>query len=165
MDPKKGELEYITSSYEETVRVGKKLGNLLIEGDIVALVGELGSGKTWFSKGVALGLGVDRGIVVTSPSFTLVNEYQGRHVFYHMDLYRLEGPGALITSGLDEYLHMGGVVVIEWADRLPDIIPEWGLEVKFKILDERRRHLTFNGRHPRALEILEALGKTQHTSH
>ena len=101
---------------------------------------------------------------VTLSDLVHVNEYKGRHVFYHMDLYRLEGPGALITSGLDEYLHMGGVVVIEWADRLPDIIPEWGLEVKFKILDERRRHLTFHGHHPRTLEILKALGKTQHTA-
>jgi tRNA threonylcarbamoyladenosine biosynthesis protein TsaE len=161
---RKGELEYITNSDEETVGFGQELGKLLGEGDLVALTGELGSGKTWFSKGIALGLGVDRGIVVTSPSFALVNEYQGRHVFYHMDLYRLEGPGDLITSGLEEYLHMGGVVVIEWADRLPDIIPEWGLEVKFKILDERRRHLTFHGHHPRTLEILKALGKTQHTA-
>jgi tRNA threonylcarbamoyladenosine biosynthesis protein TsaE len=147
-------MTYITASAEETISLGQRLGDLLSEGDVVALVGELGSGKTWFTKGLALGLGVSPDAIVTSPSFTLVNEYEGRYTFYHMDFYRLENLPQVLSAGLEEYFHDSGVVALEWADRWPEILPEKRLMVKFLIIDDRRREITFSAHHPRAIEIL-----------
>ena len=87
---KEQSVTYYTSSDEETIKLGRRLGVALKEGDAVALVGELGSGKTCFTKGVGLGLGVPADVIITSPSFSLVNEYEGRYPFFHMDGYRLE---------------------------------------------------------------------------
>jgi tRNA threonylcarbamoyladenosine biosynthesis protein TsaE len=136
-----------------------KLGALLSEGDVVALVGELGSGKTWFTKGLALGLGVSPDNIVTSPSFTLVNEYKGRYIFYHMDFYRLENLPEVLSAGLEEYLHDRAVVALEWADRWPEMLPEKRVMVKFLIIDDHRREITLSGYAPRALEIIEDLEK------
>lgn len=147
----------MTNSGIETVRLGERLGSLLTGGDIVALIGDLGSGKTWFTKGIALGLGVDPDTVITSPSFALVNEYRCRHLLYHIDLYRLENLSDVLSSGLEEYLHLGGVVVMEWADRWPEILPEHRLDVNFEIIDDNRRDITISGDHPRAVEIIKGL--------
>ena len=156
MIPEK-QITYVTTSDEETIRLGQRLGDLLSEGDVVALVGELGSGKTWFTKGLALGLGVSPDTIVTSPSFTLVNEYKGRYTFYHMDFYRLENLPEVLSAGLEEYLHDSGVVALEWADRWPEILPDKRVMVKFLIIDDRRREITLSGYDPRALEIIEDL--------
>jgi len=119
------------------------------------MAGELGSGKTWFAKGVGSGLGVPEESVITSPSFALVNEYKGRCPFLHMDIYRLEEVSDFLSAGLDEYFYGNGVVVVEWADRWPSILPEWRLEVKFEIVDDQTRAITFSRDHPRAMEILK----------
>jgi tRNA threonylcarbamoyladenosine biosynthesis protein TsaE len=150
-------LNYLTNSDKETISLGERLGACLTAGDMVALMGGLGSGKTLFTKGIALGLGLGPETIITSPSFSLVNEYDCGRVFYHMDLYRLEGLSDVLLTGLEEYLHVGGVVVMEWADRWPEILPEKRVEVRFEILDEHRRDITISGRHPRAVEIIERL--------
>jgi len=124
---------------------------------VLAVTGPLGSGKTWFAKGVALGLDVSGETVITSPSFALVNEYEGRLVFHHMDLYRLAGLEETLASGLEEYLHDEAVALVEWADRCPEILPAQTLTVVFLIEGPNRRRLTFEGEHPRAQEIIEAL--------
>ena len=146
-----------TESCEQTIKAGEKLGGLLGSGDLVALVGELGSGKTWFTKGVALGLGVSEGTVITSPSFALVNEHEGRHVLYHMDVYRLGSLSEFLSAGLEEYFCRGSVVVMEWADRWPEILPEQTLVVNLTIIDENRREISFTGHHHRSVEIIEAV--------
>lgn len=148
-------LRFQTSSGQETINLGRKLGSLLKDGDVIALGGELGSGKTWFTKGIAVGLEVAEETVVTSPSFSLVNEYSGRCPLLHMDVYRLEGASDFLSAGLEEYFYGNGVVVMEWADRWPSILPEWRLEIKFEIVDDKTRMLTFSGNHPRAIEILK----------
>jgi len=150
-------LNYLTNSDKETICLGERLGACLISGDMVALMGGLGSGKTLFTKGIALGLGLGPETIITSPSFSLINEYDCGRVFYHMDLYRLEGISDVLLTGLEEYLHVGGVVVMEWADRWPEILPERRVEVKFEILDDQRRDITISGQHPRAVEIMEGL--------
>jgi tRNA threonylcarbamoyladenosine biosynthesis protein TsaE len=150
-------LKYLTNSDRETIGIGERLGIRLRGGDVVALFGELGSGKTWFTKGVALGLDVNPDTVITSPSFTLVNEYNCRHAFYHMDLYRMESLSDVLLTGLEEYLHEEGVVVMEWADRWPEILPLQRIEVKFDIIDDHSREITLSGRHPRAIEIMEGM--------
>ena len=152
------QLTIITQSDRETIEFGRRLGSCLVAGDIVALAGELGSGKTWLTKGIALGLGVSPAIVVTSPSFALVNEYQGRVTLFHMDVYRLETVSEFISAGLEEYLYGGEVVVMEWADRWPEILPTHSIKVKLGILDDRRREIVLSGRHPRVVEVKEALG-------
>jgi tRNA threonylcarbamoyladenosine biosynthesis protein TsaE len=150
----------ISESDEETVRLGKELGSLLREGDVVALVGELGSGKTWLAKGITSGLGIAPGTVVTSPSFSIVNEYQGRVTVFHMDVYRLEKLSDVLSAGLEEYLHSGGVVVLEWADRWPEILPEWTITAELQILDLQRRKITLTSKHPRGAEVIRDIKGT-----
>jgi tRNA threonylcarbamoyladenosine biosynthesis protein TsaE len=150
----------ITSrSDQETILLGQEIGSLLAEGDVIALVGELGSGKTWLTKGIAHGLGISPATVVTSPSFALVNEYQGRVTLFHMDVYRLETLSEVLSAGLEEYLHAGGVVVLEWANRWPEILPEHTVTVALLILDDHSRKITLISRSPRAAEILGAIKK------
>ena len=154
----KGYLEVDTASDQDTVALGRRLGENLGAGDVVALVGALGSGKTWFAKGIGLGLGVGPQVIITSPSFTLVNEYQGRLTLYHIDLYRLETLSEALSAGLEEYLHTDGVAVMEWADRWPEMLPEKTVRVELRIIDEHCRRITLSGRHPRARGIIGALG-------
>lgn len=144
-----------TGSELETIALGRRLGTFLRGGDVVALTGELGSGKTCFTKGIALGLCVPKDIIVNSPSFSLVNEYSGRHPLFHMDAYRLENLSDLISAGLDEYFYQDGIVVVEWADRWSDLLPSWRVKVDLSIVNEYSRRVALSGNHQRALEILE----------
>jgi len=154
--------EYVihnTSSAGETVDLGRQLGGFLKRGDVISLAGELGSGKTWFTKGVGLGLEIARDMIITSPSFSLVNEYEGRHTLFHLDAYRLESLADFLAAGLDEYFYQEGVVVMEWADRWPEILPDYRLNVEFVIKDDHSRKITMSGYHPRAVEILKYMEK------
>jgi tRNA threonylcarbamoyladenosine biosynthesis protein TsaE len=139
--------------------LGRELGNTLTGGDVIALIGDLGGGKTWFTKGIALGLGIDADSIV-SPTFTLVNEYHGTLPLNHIDLYRLTTTSEVVALGLEEYLTGSGVAVIEWADRWPDELPEQTIQVEMKMIDEHTRELRFSGTHLRALEVLRQLKQT-----
>jgi tRNA threonylcarbamoyladenosine biosynthesis protein TsaE len=149
--------KFHTHSDKETIDFGRKIGALLKAGDVVALNGPLGSGKTWLTKGIALGLGVNPNMVITSPSFSLVNEYNAACTMYHMDLYRLERISDILAVGLEEYLYNEGVAVVEWADRLPEILPEWRLAVNFTIIDDQSREISLEGDHPRTIELIKHL--------
>lgn len=116
-----------TRGEEETRRLASRLAGLLRPGDVLLLVGELGTGKTSFIRGLAEGLGVEGRVV--SPTFTLLREYRGRLPLHHLDAYRLEGPLDLFDLGVDELLGGEGVVVVEWGDRVRDFFPEGYLEV------------------------------------
>lgn len=150
-------LTYLTRGDHETVGLGRELGELLDEGDAVALAGDLGSGKTWFTKGLALGLAVPSHVVVTSPSFALLNAYEGRVTLYHIDAYRLEDLADFLSAGLDEYFYEGGVVAMEWGDRWPGVLPPWALTVRFEIVDENSRKLILSADHYRSVDILKRL--------
>ena len=150
-------LTITTESDQETIRVGQETGRLLLEGDVIGLVGELGSGKTWLTKGIALGLGVNPKTIVTSPSFTLVNEYEGRVGLFHIDVYRLGSLGEVLSAGIEETIHSGQVAVLEWADRWPEILPEHTLMVRLLIVDDHRRTIILSGRHARSIGILDNL--------
>ena len=152
---KRQSVTHLTSSDEDTIKLGRELGKVLHEGDVIALEGELGSGKTWFTKGIALGLEVSRNTIITSPSFSLVNEYEGRHTLFHMDVYRLENVSDFFAAGLDEYFYRDGVVVMEWADRWPEVLPIQRVVVKISIIDSHYRKIDLSGSHERAIEILE----------
>ena len=113
-----------TSGPEETARLGRVLGSFLERGDIFALVGDLGTGKTCLTSGIARGLGVPEAYFITSPTFTLINEYPGRIPLFHLDMYRLSGVADLDDMGMDEYFYGNGVMVIEWAEKITDLLPE-----------------------------------------
>jgi tRNA threonylcarbamoyladenosine biosynthesis protein TsaE len=137
--------ELITHSPEETTAAGEAFAATLRPGDCVALIGDLGAGKTHFVKGLCRGLGVpDAEARVTSPTFILVNEYAGgRLPVFHLDAYRLSGAGELWEIGFDEMLDAGGVVLVEWADRVPEAIPATAKAVRFEHGDGDRRRLVF----------------------
>jgi tRNA threonylcarbamoyladenosine biosynthesis protein TsaE len=130
----------ISCSAKETLRAGCEFGARLKSGDVVALCGDLGAGKTCFVKGVALALGAED--AVTSPTFTLVHEYRaGRLPLFHVDLYRLECERETVGIGLDEYLNGEGVAVVEWADKFRHLMPAGTRWIHFRALDENTREI------------------------
>lgn len=127
---------------EETFRIGRILADGLRAGDVVALTGELGSGKTSLTQGIASGLGVPEEYAVTSPTFTLINEYPGRQMaLYHWDVYRLAGCADLPDMGYEDYLSGGGVMVIEWAEKIREAVPADALFVVMTYIDECTRKI------------------------
>jgi tRNA threonylcarbamoyladenosine biosynthesis protein TsaE len=135
----------LTRGPEETFALGVAIGRLLAPGDFLALEGELGAGKTQFVRGLAKGAGLSPDETVSSPTFTLVNEYRCRIPIHHLDLYRLTSARDVIELGFDEYLSSGGATVVEWPDRLDDELPVERLSIRFEILDGDERQLLFSG--------------------
>jgi len=129
-----------TSSSEETIELGKRLGTVLSKGAIIAFFGDLGSGKTTMIKGVAQGLGVKE--LVKSPSFVVVTEYQGRLPVYHIDLYRISKSNELPEIGFEQYLYSDGVSLIEWAERAGNLLPESAIKVQIEITGQKQRKIT-----------------------
>jgi tRNA threonylcarbamoyladenosine biosynthesis protein TsaE len=146
-----------THSINETRNLGQKIGTLIDQPLVIALIGDLGSGKTVFVQGLAKGLEVPDGYYITSPTFTLINEYPGRHPLVHVDLYRLENVSDLEDIGLDEILHGQAVIAIEWADKLSDGLPAEHLLVTMKIIDDDCRTLDLNATGHNAMNLLKAL--------
>jgi tRNA threonylcarbamoyladenosine biosynthesis protein TsaE len=146
-----------TSSPEQTQSLAERLGRLLQPGDVVALVGELGSGKTLFSQGLARGLEVPETFYITSPTFPIINEYPGRIPFYHLDLYRVDSAAEFTELGIEEILYGQGTVAIEWAERLGENLPEERLEVHLAFNDETGRSLTFHAFGVNAKKLLDTL--------
>ena len=107
-----------TQTPGETQNIGEEIGKQLRQGDLVALIGDLGTGKTCLTQGIARGVGVYSNQIVNSPSYTLINEYAGKIPIYHVDLYRLQNHDEILDLGLDEYLTGNGICIIEWADKL-----------------------------------------------
>ncbi len=143
------ELSIVTRSEAETRRLGALLGAALRPGDVVALDGELGTGKTAFTRGVAAGAGARD--PVRSPSFTLVNRYEGGRVpIVHVDAYRLAGPEELVALGIEDVLDPQAAVLIEWAGRVAAALPEERLDVAFEHRGPARRALSFRPRGARA---------------
>jgi tRNA threonylcarbamoyladenosine biosynthesis protein TsaE len=127
----RAESRFEFDSPERTFQWGATLGEMLLPGDLIALDGDLGAGKTTLTKGIAVGVGIRD--EVTSPTFTLVHEYRGALPMFHIDPYRLERPEFVLDLGLEEYLERGGVTVIEWASRLGSLLPDERLAVMIEI--------------------------------
>ena len=121
---------FYSSSEEETINFGRKIASFLKPGNVIALIGELGSGKTTFTKGVALGLGVKSADMVVSPSFVLLKEYKGKIPLYHFDLYRLDKIEQLEQLGYEEYFYGKGISLIEWAERAEPLLPANYLKIQ-----------------------------------
>ncbi|MFC1576106.1 tRNA (adenosine(37)-N6)-threonylcarbamoyltransferase complex ATPase subunit type 1 TsaE [Candidatus Omnitrophota bacterium] len=135
-------MKYTTNCPEETFNLGCKLGRSLKAGAVVALIGELGTGKTLFTKGIAKAIGVKNHAYVNSPSFVIVKEYGSKTApLYHFDLYRLKSSHDLETVGYEEYFYSKGISVVEWADRAPDALPDKYITVKFKYRGKNKREI------------------------
>ncbi len=149
---------YVAStSPDETLRLGEALGAVLAGGDVVALSGELGVGKTCFTQGIARGLGIDPRVPVTSPTFTLMGEYPGRLVLRHADFYRVERYSRLEAAGFEDALDEHGVLVVEWAERYPDALPAARLEIEIKLESDQARRFYLNARGSRAEDLARSL--------
>ena len=132
---------FISNSPAETEAIGRQLASDVNAGSVLALKGELGSGKTLFTQGLVAGLESDA--TVTSPTFTIVHEYQsGRLPIYHFDFFRLDNRESAVRLGLEDYFFGDGVSVIEWADRFPELIPEQARWISFEIKSECQRIVT-----------------------
>lgn len=143
-----------TRDERETIQVAQNFESEKFENMIICLQGDLGSGKTIFTKGFAQALGIEENI--TSPTFNIIKEYlNGEMPLYHMDVYRLDGK--IDGTGIEDYFTKGGVVIIEWADMISDYLPEERLDIKFKIVDEETRVLTFIPHGQQYEEICEAV--------
>ena len=142
----------ISRSAEDTQAIGRAIGATLTEGSIVLLMGRLGAGKTTLTQGIAAGLGVDA--YTKSPSFVLVNEYDGRLPLFHMDLYRIDDAREAWDLGLDDYLSRGGVLAVEWADRATSVFPNDRLEIRIEYLSDSERRLTLKALGDASAEIV-----------
>ena len=134
---------FMVKNAGETVELGRLLGSVLEPGDVLALTGDLGAGKTTLTQGIARGLGVDPNYYITSPTFTIINEYPARLTLYHLDLYRLETGLDTDELGLEEYLESDGAAVIEWAERLPEgALPDVAVKFVIEFAGEDVRRIT-----------------------
>lgn len=133
-------LTFKTKTPEETIELGKKIGRLLKKGDILAMQGTLAAGKTTITKGIALSLGVNENI--TSPTFCLISEYEGKMPLYHMDVYRLEGTDDFENLGTDDMLYGEGVSIIEWSEKIMDALPKKTIILKLEPQEDGSRIIT-----------------------
>ena len=149
----------ITRSAEETKNFGQKIGENIQPGTILALYGDLGSGKTVFVQGLGAGLNVPEDYYITSPTYTLINEYPGRIKLFHVDLYRIDNPGEMEDTGLDDVFGNDVVAAIEWADRLGDNLPKDHIKIKLKIYGTESRKIKFSAYGQRGVNLLKIIEK------
>ncbi|MBW2409578.1 MAG: tRNA (adenosine(37)-N6)-threonylcarbamoyltransferase complex ATPase subunit type 1 TsaE [Deltaproteobacteria bacterium] len=150
-------IQIITHSAAETQNLGRILGAAIEQAIIIALIGDLGSGKTAFVQGLAKGLDVSEKYYITSPTFTLINEYRGRLPFYHADLYRIEHISELEDLGLDEALHSDVVIAIEWAEKLSQDMLSNHLQLRLEIIGDNERRIDIFAYGLPAANLLKAL--------
>lgn len=137
--------------------MGERLGRQLRPGDVIALFGDLGAGKTTLTRGIAMGLGLDADI--HSPTFTLIHEHPGAVPLYHVDLYRLSCEEEVETLGLEEYIYSDGVTVVEWADRMKSMLPPERLDITLRMVTDTDRKLVFETQSERLEAVIDSLVK------
>jgi len=155
MKEKTALVEIKSESAEQTFAIGFAVGEKAGEGDVFALSGELGAGKTCFTGGLARGLGVGDQYTISSPTFTLINEYPGRCRLYHFDVYRLNQIGELDDLGYDEYVSGKGVVVIEWAEKITNALPPESILINFAYVNENKRIISISGPRKRVQHLVK----------
>lgn len=147
----------VSRNVEETLALGDRIGRALRPGAVVALVGQLGSGKTHLVKGIARGNDTPASVTVNSPTFVIVNEYSGRLHLYHIDAYRLGGADELDAIGFDEMCTAGGAVLVEWADRVVECMPADRLEISIELAGTTTRKLSLRALGPHSAALLQQL--------
>jgi tRNA threonylcarbamoyladenosine biosynthesis protein TsaE len=154
-------LDFISSSEQQTMRLGVRLGEILQRNDVICLSGDLGAGKTVLARGVGRGWGTT--IRVTSPTYTLVNQYPRMHddrILYHIDCYRLETEEDIITAGLEDVLLTDGAFMIEWPEKIDAWLPEDRLWIEMTYVNDTRRKLRFVATGDRSTELLKAFRRS-----
>ena len=136
-------IELITNSANDTIEFGKSVARAVGVGSVISLVGDLGAGKTTFTKGVARGLGIMDN--VTSPTFTILNEYVGEEKrLYHFDFYRIEDPDELVELGFEDYFpSTDGLTIVEWVEKAPSVLPKQYYQITFEKIDDDKRRIVF----------------------
>ena len=152
-------LSFTVADLAGTEAFGRRLGGLLFPGAVVALVGQLGAGKTHLTRAIAEGLGIANPAAVNSPTFVLIQEYPGRVPVYHFDAYRLSGSREFAELGVDEYFAGDGVCVVEWADRVGAAMPAESLTVAITVLGPDSRRFDLEAVGPRYVGVLESLSR------
>lgn len=150
-------LTYRSLRADDTLRFGEQLGRLLKPGHVVALIGALGAGKTTLVKGIARGLDVKDKRMVKSPTFSLAHRYEGRIPMYHFDAYRLGSAREMFDIGSDEMLYGNGVSLVEWADKVPECLPEEYLEITLTTVSETERNIEICQQGESYHEIMNAI--------
>lgn len=145
--------EVLSESENETKKIAEQIAKYLKKGDVITIEGDLGTGKTTFTKGIAQGLQVKR--AVTSPTFTIMKQYNGTLPLYHMDAYRLENSDEDI--GFDEYFYGDGVTVVEWAKFIEEYLPEERLEIRLEFIDLHKRKITFYPMSDHFIKIIKGI--------
>ena len=148
-------LTICTTSADETMALGERLGKHLAPGDVIALYGDLGAGKTTLAKGIAAGMGLAADI--HSPTFTLIHEHPGTVPLYHIDLYRLSTELEVETLGLEEYIYSDGVTVIEWGEKIGSFLPAERLDITLRMTGDTDRELVFETRSERLGKVIGSL--------
>ncbi|MBO5125765.1 MAG: tRNA (adenosine(37)-N6)-threonylcarbamoyltransferase complex ATPase subunit type 1 TsaE [Spirochaetaceae bacterium] len=133
-------MTFVTHSAEETIQLGKKIGSMLQPGAIIAMEGNLAVGKTTITKGIAESLGIEEAI--TSPTFTLISEYEGKMPLYHMDVYRLDSCEDFINLGVEDLMYGDGVSIIEWSERVREELPKFTITLRLEIRGDGGRDIT-----------------------
>lgn len=136
-------VKLVSMTSEQTISIGKKIGNKLTTGMVVTLAGPLGAGKTTLVKGIALSLGISEQI--TSPTFIIVSEYSGKYKLYHVDLYRLQSEQEAYDLGLEEMLYGSGITLIEWPEKIEELLPEGTIKVVIEINNNGERRIKVYG--------------------
>ena len=149
--------QVISRSPEDTIKLGESVGRVATGRLIIALIGDLGSGKTVFVQGLARGLAVPKEFMITSPSYTLINEYPGRVPLFHADLYRLSNAIDIESTGLFDTMAADGVVAIEWAERICEESLEEDMVIRFDIKEDDIREITLTGCGQTGVDLLREL--------
>ena len=149
----KMEYKITTNSEADTIELAQNFESEKFPNMVICLNGELGSGKTIFTKGFAQAMEITE--TITSPTFTIIKEYEGDIPLFHMDVYRLDNESSDI--GIEEYFNKGGICIIEWADNIKDFLPKNRLDIKFKVIDENKRCLVINAYGKEYEELCEAV--------
>ena len=137
--------DYISKSVNDTEQLGARLAANLVPGDVLAFFGDLGAGKTAFTRGLAKGLGITD--TVNSPTFSIVHEYEGKIPLFHFDMYRVNSWDGLYSTGFFDYLEMGGIIAIEWSENIENVLPEGYIRIEISRTDgdENQRRITITG--------------------
>ncbi len=152
-------LALLSEDQGQTFKIGEALGEIVKAGDFIALIGELGTGKTKLIQGIARGMGVADDYSIVSPTFTIINEYPGRNaVLYHVDVYRLSGTMDFLETGFERSEYENGVTAVEWADKIIDIVPENAVLITLQYIDESRRRISISTEDKNIRNKMEVLG-------
>jgi tRNA threonylcarbamoyladenosine biosynthesis protein TsaE len=153
------ELRIVSCSPLETEQLGSQLGLILPPGSFLALRGDLGGGKTCFTRGIVAAAAPESAHMVASPTFAIMNSYPGRIPVHHFDFYRLSGDDDIAELGFEEYFHGEGICVVEWSERLKESLPDDHLVVEFDYLEDQQRSILITANGPVSTNILEQLSK------